>query len=146
MLPGEKKIQSLHYGNWKQRRKAACILKQLQVTAVSFPPHGFLDSSLTYQHAHSCVSLPGCIGTLQSLMQPARQNTKHTISVITLNSAILLFLFLYAQMHITLPTCTCITVTLHSNQEVMTPAQSNEETQIHILEAFSITIHPHISS
>ena len=108
--------------------------------------HGYLDSSLTYQHAHSCVYLPICIGTLQSLMQPVRQNTKHTISVITLNSAILFVLFLYAEMHIILPTCTCITVTPHLNQEVMTPAQSNEEMQIHILEAFSITIHPHISS
>ena len=96
----------------KHVRWFACIL---QVSTVAFPPEwilnnlhhihatwifSFLSNTPTYQYANSCVFGPGCIETMQSPLQPSRYDTKHTLSVITLNWPISLFLYLYAQMHL----------------------------------------------
>ena len=59
--------------------------------------HGGLASSLTYQHAHSCVFLQGFIGILQSPQQPSRHNTNHTFLMRNNSSMINIVIFLFVR-------------------------------------------------
>ena len=112
---------------------------ELLTTYTTFIQHGFLTSSLTYQHANSCVFFPGCIGTLQSHcnLRDRTQNTPYSKQLL-----IDQHLYFYFYMHrckLQLPSCTCITLPCHLQHDLCSKLGRN--TNSHLRGIFSHYCH-----